>query len=70
MKRRVVDLDDALVLLEETLPLGATVCLDAFNVEAQGPCKTHTHTHSGTEYDFTEVNIYDRLPVAEIFMHF
>lgn len=40
----VVDLDDTLVLLKEILPLGATAFLDAFNVEAQGPCNTHTHT--------------------------
>lgn len=32
-----VDLDDAFVLLEERLSLGATTFLDAFDVQAQGP---------------------------------
>lgn len=38
----VIDLDDALVLLEEILLLGPTVFLDAFNVEAKGSCDKYS----------------------------
>ena len=46
----VVDLDDGLILLEEVLSLGPAVFLDAFNVQAQGPFNTNTHTHKQTTH--------------------
>lgn len=39
LQRRAVDLDDALVLLEERLPLGTAAILDAFDVQTQGPSR-------------------------------
>lgn len=55
LKWCAVDLDDTVILLEELLSLGKTVFLDPFNVEAQGPC--NTHTLQGGNY-FMEVNTY------------
>lgn len=43
LKWSFIDLHDALVFLEDILPPGATVFLDAFNMKAQRPCsKPHT----------------------------
>lgn len=57
MQQRVVDLDDAFILLEEIVLLRAAVFLNAFNMEAQ---------RSGNM--FSEANTQDRMLINIFFL--
>lgn len=62
----IVDLDDTLIFLKETLSFGTTVFLNSFNMKAQGSCNTRAlwlGIHGGK-------HIYNYVPVPEFFMCF